>query len=733
MNTAFRSHSARSPAPPIGGWDFLRPQPCHATRPTDPPARTRRQRVIAAIVLCCLTVASAASARTLYVSPKGSDSGDGSSSRPFLTSQKALRVAVDGDRVLFGAGHFPKGLTLTRHVSLGAWQAPATLGTAVPVVSAGSDQSRPIWGPNVGRPLAMAESQSQAGTSASAALAPPGDHSTESCGTVLLRGAIADADGTAQVTWSVVSGPGELAFREPRAATTLAEFNGLGRYVVRLTARNGPYVATDEMVLVSYSSDACAPSPPGIDANAGSDQLLTNQLSTTLRGRVRRTGAASTTPITSTWSRVSGPGQAFFGSPNSTNTEVTVTSLGTYVFRLSAVAGSARDADDVQVTFESIPAMVPPVVVVPPVPEVTLPETPTLVAVVLYNGSTELPPGTKLLWERISGPPGVRFNLPNQLRSTVSFTSEGSYVLRLTATIGGLTGSDKTTVTVRRREVTPPPVVTAEVPPFVDFPGPALLGGTVTQGGAAVAPGKFTAQWTSVVGPGTVVFSPPSQISATAVFSQPGTYRLRLRAWVGSAEGADSRSIEVRDARYYLDTYEDPTRSCGLGNPILIRNRHTTRSIAYTLELRLQSLFKGEFTQILTGLLHPGEPREFACSDRSVGPGLGYVSHQITAASFAPAGGTSSFAAPGSPDRPGGTAEVQSVEAAALEVRRSPSSEILVSWSAGIVGVVLESAEVSASPLTWKSVTEPTTLVDDRNMVRIPSAGTARLFRLSRP
>ena len=72
---------------------------------------------------------------------------------------------------------------------------------------------------------------------------------------------------------------------------------------------------------------------------------------------------------------------------------------------------------------------------------------------IALNGSAAddgLPQGSalSLAWTRTSGPAAVSFSAPSSASTNATFTQEGTYVLRLTASDGALSDSDEVTVTV---------------------------------------------------------------------------------------------------------------------------------------------------------------------------------------------------------------------------------------------------------------------------------------------
>jgi len=67
-------------------------------------------------------------------------------------------------------------------------------------------------------------------------------------GTVTDDG-LPEPPGAVTTTWSQVSGPGTVTFADPNAVDTTASFSGTGTYVLRLTADDGEFVASDEVTI----------------------------------------------------------------------------------------------------------------------------------------------------------------------------------------------------------------------------------------------------------------------------------------------------------------------------------------------------------------------------------------------------------------------------------------------------------------------------------------------------
>jgi hypothetical protein len=182
-------------------------------------------------------------------------------------------------------------------------------------------------------------------------------------------------------------------------------------------------------------------------ANAGLDQSVTPPANTaTLTGTVTDDGLPTGAVVTHTWSQVSGPA-ATIANPSALSTLVTLSGgPGIYVFRLSASDTALSSYDDCQVTLIGNR---PPVVSAGADQHVSLPATTaTLAGTVSDDGLP--PPGTvTLAWTLQSGPGTVSFANAAAAATTATFSTTGTYVLRLTASDSILQGYAQCTITVQ--------------------------------------------------------------------------------------------------------------------------------------------------------------------------------------------------------------------------------------------------------------------------------------------
>ncbi len=88
--------------------------------------------------------------------------------------------------------------------------------------------------------------------------------------------------------------------------------------------------------------------------NAGNDQAITLPANATLNGTASDDGLPNPpAALSTTWSKVSGPGTVNFGNANALNTTASFSTAGTYVLRLTASDSVLATTDDVTVTVNA--------------------------------------------------------------------------------------------------------------------------------------------------------------------------------------------------------------------------------------------------------------------------------------------------------------------------------------------------------------------------------------------
>ncbi|MGZ5568024.1 MAG: PKD domain-containing protein, partial [Limisphaerales bacterium] len=325
-------------------------------------------------------------------------------------------------------------------------------------------------------------------------------------------------------SWDKISGPGAVVFDDAHSAATTASFGESGIYVLRLTANDS---------LVSRTSDVTLTVNHAPVVDAGSDQLVTN-LQAILHGTVFDDGLPNGT-LTSSWSKVSGPGNVAFENVNSATTTATFSSSGVYVLQLTADDSLAQTSAQVTISVDGAP-----VVDATSDSPVNSGNTVTLSGTATDDG---LPNGSTLTysWNQVSGPGGVSFSDATASQTTASFTASGTYVVLFSASDSLLAASTQVTVIVNGA-----PTVNAGANQIITLPQAATLVGTVSDDG--LPNGNVSVNWNEVSGPGVVTFGSANAAMTTATFSDSGVYLLRLTANDGLATANSDVTVTVNRA-----------------------------------------------------------------------------------------------------------------------------------------------------------------------------------------
>jgi len=205
--------------------------------------------------------------------------------------------------------------------------------------------------------------------------------------------------------------------------------------------------------------------------------------------------------------------------------------------------------DDVQVlAFAGGVSNSAPTVNAGPDQTIALPAAANLVGTVTDDGLPN-PPGTlTIAWTVVSGPGTVTFANASAASTTATFSTAGTYVLRLTANDSVLSTSDDINVIVNPTPANQAPTVNAGPDQTITLPAAASLVGTATDDGLPNPPGVLTITWSKVSGPGTVTFTNPSAPATTATFSVAGNYVLRLTASDSALTATDDINVTVNPA-----------------------------------------------------------------------------------------------------------------------------------------------------------------------------------------
>lgn len=143
--------------------------------------------------------------------------------------------------------------------------------------------------------------------------------------------------------WTKIFGDGTPTFVSATNPTTNVTFSASGIYILRLTASNGLDSVFDDVQITINNS------PPIV--NAGFDQTVLLTDTTTLAGSALDDGLPVPPGLlTTTWSKISGPGTASFADASSLGTTVSFSAAGVYILLLIAFDGEKTSADSVAIT-----------------------------------------------------------------------------------------------------------------------------------------------------------------------------------------------------------------------------------------------------------------------------------------------------------------------------------------------------------------------------------------------
>ena len=345
---------------------------------------------------------------------------------------------------------------------------------------------------------------------------------------VALTGSVSD-DGVAlplTTTWSQISGPGTATIADANAVNTTVSFDVAGTYVLQLEANDTEFTVSDTATFTVTPLNL----PPVVVANDGSGIV---GASIPLTGSVSDDGVAL--PLTTVWSQISGPGTATIANANAVDTTVSFDVAGSYVLRLSANDTEFTVADTA--TFTITASNQPPVVTANDGTAET--GTPASLTGSVSDDGLALPLTTT--WSQISGPGTATITDPSAVNTTVTFDTDGVYVLQLEANDTEFTVSDTATFTVTVPNTAP--TVTADEGSAVTFELVGLNGSATDDG----LPGVLTLTWSQLSGPGTATIDDANAANTAVSFDAQGTYVLQLEANDGDLSSTATATFEVRD------------------------------------------------------------------------------------------------------------------------------------------------------------------------------------------
>lgn len=342
------------------------------------------------------------------------------------------------------------------------------------------------------------------------------------------------ANGSLTASWRVVSGPGSVTFADASSLTTSATIVDPGDYVLELKVSDGQLFSTDTLTITVIPRNQ----PPAVEA--GPDQEIELPNSATLNGSVSDDALPRGSTLTVNWSIVSGPGNVTFADANAATTTATFSAPGSYILKLTANDTEFTVED--QLTITVYPENQPPTANAGEDQTIRLPNVALLHGVVTDDG---FPHGSTLVstWTQVSGPAAVTFADPASAVTSATFTTAGTYVLRLTANDSRFTANDDVTITVLPANEAP--VANAGIDRTAAWPGGGFdLQGTVTDDGLPNG-STLAATWSIVTAPGQVTFADSHSPATSVTFGAPGTYTLRLTATDSEFSTSDDVTISL--------------------------------------------------------------------------------------------------------------------------------------------------------------------------------------------
>ena len=340
--------------------------------------------------------------------------------------------------------------------------------------------------------------------------------------------------GVTTVTWSKVSGFGDVVFANANAVDTTASFSADGTYVLRLSASDGQSTVVDDVIVtvrpdggggvttveafVLTGSDDAEQGPSG-----GMDLVSTDLELVTDGSKVQRVGLRFGSLQVPAGATISRAWIQFQTDEVSTDTAA-LTLRAEAADNTPTYAGTNSNVSNRAVTSASV-AWSPPA-------------WPTVSA---RTTAQQTPDISSLVQAVVSRPGWAQGNaLGIQLTGTGRRTAEsfeGNFAPLLHVEYG--TGAPPSNAA---------PVVSAGPDRSVTLPASASLDGNVTDDGLPNPPGATTPTWSKVSGPGTVTFGNPAAVDTTATFSAAGTYVLRLSVTDSALSATDDVTVTVSPA-----------------------------------------------------------------------------------------------------------------------------------------------------------------------------------------
>ncbi len=338
-----------------------------------------------------------------------------------------------------------------------------------------------------------------------------------------VTGTTANLDGSASADnvtivyylWTQVSGPSNAIISIPSGPK--AKLIGLttGVYKFQLKCTDDGWLSDSAIVTITVNNSGAQPPV----ASAGADQVITLPAnSVTLLGSGSEVGG---TIASFTWSQVSGPSTATFGSSGLAQTTANNLIQGVYKFKLTVKdALGVTVSATVQVTVN--PAVGPPVADAGTDQIITLP---TSSGTLTGSGSEVNGTIASYAWSQVSGPSTATIAAAGQPQTGVSNLVQGVYRFQLKVTDNaGVSGTATVQVTVN--PAVGPPVADAGTNQTITLPNSSV---TLTGSGSEVNGAIASYAWSQVSGPSTATIAAAGQPQTGVSNLVQGVYRFQLK------------------------------------------------------------------------------------------------------------------------------------------------------------------------------------------------------------
>jgi hypothetical protein len=254
---------------------------------------------------------------------------------------------------------------------------------------------------------------------------------------------------------------------DPLVGDSATDYGRLSRAIGQALAKYHPELLPHKEAVIQYMAlyygiadipalltGATGPQEPSLNGapaatlsvDAGAEQVVRLDDGVDLSGMID-SGARDQNDLLIAWSAVSGPAPAAFSDQYTPISHATFDAKGRYTLRLSASDGLLTSTDELSVIVNG-----PPVISAGDDQEIGPKEQAHLAGQLFDNGLGDPHGGHVTVgWSQLGGPGKATFDPPNALRTTVSFTHSGSYLLRLTVGNGSYETTDDIVVAVAAR------------------------------------------------------------------------------------------------------------------------------------------------------------------------------------------------------------------------------------------------------------------------------------------